>query len=149
MRATRLLGPIVLVGGLVATRPAAAQRVTVGMTFGDGPVWGRVYVGPRDGYRWYHRDLDRRPVVVDAYDDYPRDVEVERLRVPRGRAWGWWRQHGYGQANLWVDDGGRYYDRDDDRAGHLREVTVYQRDGRYYQADDEDRDRGGRYHRDD
>lgn len=149
MRATRLLGPIVLVGGLVATRPAAAQRVSVGMTFGDGPVWGRVYVGPRDGYRWYHRDMYQRPVVVDAYGAYPRDVEVRRLRAPHGRAWGWWRQHGYGQANLWVDDGGRYYDRDDDRAGHLREVTVYQRDGRYYQADDEDQDRGSGYRRDD
>lgn len=134
MRVTHLLGVGALMLGLTAAPTLSAQRVAIGVRFGGGPVAGRVFFGRRAWYPRYYPAPYPRPVIIDAYGPGPRYVVVDRLRVPRGRAWGWWRHHGYLQATLWAGDDGRYYDRDDARPG-LREVTVYQRDGRYYQPD--------------
>jgi hypothetical protein len=64
-------------------------------------------------------------------------IVVERARVPRGHAYGWWKQHGYREVTVYYD-GARYYSRRDDAA--LRAVIVYQREGKYY-LPDEDRGR--------
>ncbi|HEU4763808.1 MAG TPA: hypothetical protein VFS28_04100 [Gemmatimonadales bacterium] len=134
MRVRILLGAgAVALAALTLTTPLAAQRVEVGVAFRDGPVGARVVYGDRDG--WYHGRrwvVTRRPVRYDD-DDYARVVYVEPVRAPRGYARGWWAHHGFVVATVWTDDDGRYYDRYDGRVGNLREVRVYERDGRYYQ----------------
>jgi hypothetical protein len=59
-------------------------------------------------------------------------IVVERTHVPRGHAYGWWKQHGYREVTLY-SDGSRYYGRRHD--SELRAVIVYQRDGKYYLPD--------------
>jgi hypothetical protein len=72
-----------------------------------------------------------------AYD------EVVVYRAHRGH--GWWRHRGYRAVTAWYDDDrDRYYDHLD-RDG-LREVVIYERDGRYY-GDRYDRADDGRYDR--
>jgi hypothetical protein len=68
-------------------------------------------------------------------------IVVERTRVPRGHAYGWWKQHGYREVTVYYD-GSRYYGRRHDSG--LRTVIVYQREGKYYLPDaDEERGRSG------
>jgi hypothetical protein len=64
-------------------------------------------------------------------------IVVERTHVPRGHAYGWWKQHGYREVTVYYD-GNRYYGRRHDSG--LRAVVVYQREGKYYVPDDD----GGR-----
>jgi hypothetical protein len=75
-------------------------------------------------------------------------IVVERTHVPRGRAYGWWKQHGYREVTLYYD-GATYYSRRGESAG-FRAVIVYQRDGRYYLPAEEDHDehegRHGHHH---
>ena len=76
-----------------------------------------------------------------------RDViVVERTHVPRGRAYGWLKKHGYREVTVYYD-GARYYSRRLEAPG-FRTVVVYQRDGKYYMpdADGDDRDRHGHGH---
>jgi hypothetical protein len=56
-------------------------------------------------------------------------IVVERTHVPKGHAYGWWKQHGYREVTVYYD-GTRYYGGRHDPA--LRAVIVYQREGKYY-----------------
>lgn len=102
----------------------------------SGPVTAGVDVGPPP------------PTVV--YTEPVREViVVERLHVPRGNAYGWWRKHGYRQVTVYYD-GDRYFARRFDRHPGLRAVVVFEREGRYYQQEDGDEGHGhGRRDRDD
>jgi hypothetical protein len=76
----------------------------------------------------------RRVVVVERYA--PRVVAVERVRFHRSSRG--WARHGYRPVTLYyVDD--RYYDRWSDRRPRAVEVVVYERAGRYYVSDCEER----------
>jgi hypothetical protein len=69
-------------------------------------------------------------------------IVVERTHVPKGHAYGWWKQHGYREVTVYYD-GTRYYGHRHDSA--LRAVIVFQRDGKYYVPDaDEERGERGR-----
>jgi hypothetical protein len=121
----------ILAGSFVATlalmaAPLHAQQVSAEVVLRDGPISGRVHVG--DGYPSYQRQVSR-VVVVERHS--PRQVRVERFghRHPRH-----WRHKGYRKVILYYVDG-RYYDRWVRRGGRVREVVVYERNGRYYLFD--------------
>src|SRR4051794_10415150 len=61
-------------------------------------------------------------------------IIIERTRVPRGHAYGWWKRHGYRAVTVYYD-GNRYYSRRVVRPG-LRTVVVYERKGQYFMADE-------------
>ena len=88
-----------------------------------------------------------REVVVTppprAMQREPASIVVERTHVPKGHAYGWWKQHGYSEVTLY-SDGTRYYSREGAPKG-LRAVTVYQREGKYY-LPDEDGEQGHTRH---
>jgi hypothetical protein len=124
------LGSAVLFS-LFSAGSASAQRVSADIRIGGrGPVSGHVRIDSRDRNRdRYYRDYGYRP----------RQVRVEVfLRNDRGRHLGWYRQL-QRQGRLVVV----YYDRDEDcyydRRFYpgLREIRVYERDGRYYRWDDD------------
>ena len=121
-----------LLASLLAAAPAAAQNVAADVLVRSGPVAGHVVIG--DGYSTYRRPVARRVVVVERYA--PRVVVVERFRSHRSsRAWA---RHGYRPVTLYYVDG-RYYDRWSDRWPRAAEVVVYERGGRYYVSDCEER----------
>ena len=62
-------------------------------------------------------------------------IVVERTRVPKGHAYGWWKQHGYREVTVYYD-GTRYYSGAVARTG-FRTVVVYQREGKYYLPDED------------
>jgi len=67
--------------------------------------------------------------------------------VPRGQAYGWWKQHGYREVTLYYD-GTSYYSRRLEPTG-FRAVIVYQREGKYYlPAEDDVREKGHGHHHD-
>ena len=70
-------------------------------------------------------------------------IVVERTHVPRGHAYGWWKQHGYREVTVYYD-GTRYYSRAVAPTG-FRAVIVYQREGKYYLSD-EDGERSHSHH---
>ena len=70
-------------------------------------------------------------------------IVVERTHVPRGHAYGWWKQHGYSEVTVYYD-GTRYYSREGATTG-VRAVIVYQREGKYY-LPDEDSEQGHSRH---
>jgi hypothetical protein len=70
-------------------------------------------------------------------------IVVERTHVPKGHAYGWWKQHGYREVTVY-SDGTRYYSGEKAPAG-FRAVTVYQREGKYY-LPDEDGEQGHSRH---
>jgi hypothetical protein len=131
MNAKILAGEIVTTLVLAAL-PLRAQTVEGGVVVHSGPVTAHVEVGSPP------------PAVV--YAEPAREVVVvERMDVPRGRAHGWWRKHGYRQVTMYYD-GNRYYRRRyDDRPG-LREIVIYQRYGRYYQWDEGEEQHGRHPH---
>ena len=118
-----------LIVGLAATAaPLYAQQVRAGVVVRGGPVAGHVIV--RDGYSTYRRPAPRRVVVVDR----ARIVLVERVHTHRpARVWA---RQGYRPVTL-IFSNGRYYDR---WVGNreAREVTVWERNGRYFVVDCED-----------
>jgi hypothetical protein len=118
---------VALLLGLV-TVPARAQTTVQGdVLIHSGPVTGRVGVNepPRES---------EREVIV-----------IERARVPRGHAYGWWKRHGYRAVTVYYD-GTRYYSRRVVRPG-LREVVIYERKGQYF-LNDEDGERHEHKHHD-
>ncbi len=136
MKANVVVGGIAF-GILLATGPASAQVVQAGVVIRSGPVTGHVVVGEPVPVVAYRRPPVRRVVVVERYA--PSIIVVERLYAPRGRAYGWWRHQGYRPVVVYYD-GRRYYNRwVDGRA--LRRIEVYERGGRYYRWDGDDRDR--------
>ena len=62
-------------------------------------------------------------------------IVVERTHVPKGHAYGWWKQHGYREVTVYYD-GTRYYSGQVAPAG-FRAVVVYQREGKYYLPDED------------
>lgn len=91
-----------------------------------------------------------RTVVVVAPRRYERPVyrEVAVARMHRGH--GWWRTRGYHAIRVWYDvDRDRYYDHGDRYRDGLREVVIYERDGRFYDDDRghySDHERGERHY---
>jgi hypothetical protein len=81
-----------------------------------------------------------RPRVEERRGPAREVIVVERTHVPRGHAYGWWKQHGYREVTLYYD-GTSYYSQRLEPTG-FRAVIVYQRDGRYY-LPDEDTEKGG------
>jgi hypothetical protein len=123
----------VVVGGiafslLLAAGPAHAQVVQAGVVIRSGPVTGHVVVARPAVYR----EPPRHVVVVDRYA--PGAVVVERLYVPRGHSYGWWRGYGYRPVVVYYD-GRRYYSRWFSGPG-LRRIEVYQRGSRFYRWND-------------
>ncbi len=139
MRGILLVGAVALSAGLAS--PAQAQRVAADIQIGTGPVQARVVVRP-DRSRHGHdhvvvRRHPRRVVVVERHA--PRVIVVERLPYRRYRSERWLRRHGYRPVLVYFDDH-RYFDRpyaDRDRGRHarLREVILWERDGRHYRVD--------------
>jgi hypothetical protein len=82
----------------------------------------------RDGYSTYRRPVARRVIVVER----PRIVAVER--VHRHRPARHWSRRGYHPVTLYYRDG-RYYDRWTGHRHDVHEVVVWERDGRYYHDD--------------
>ena len=81
------------------------------------------------------------PARVTRREPVREVIVVERTHVPKGHAYGWWKQHGYSEVTVY-SDGARYYGRRHDSA--LRAVIVYQREGKYYLPEaDEERGRSG------
>lgn len=123
-----------LLAALSLVTPLQGQQVSGSVVIRSGPVAGHVVVG--NGYSTY-----RRPVVV--YRRAPaRVIVVERVaRRHPGHARDW-RTRGYRPVTLWYY-GGRYYDQRVRGWPAMREVVVYERDGRFYQDPDHD----DRWHR--
>jgi len=118
----------VVVGGiafslLLAAGPAHAQVFQAGVVIRSGPVAGHVVVARPVVYR----EPPRHVVFVNRY---PPVVVVERLYLPRGRGYGWWRGHGYRPVVVYYD--GRRYYRRWLPGPRLRRIEVYQRGGHFY-----------------
>jgi hypothetical protein len=119
----------VLVLGFSAGSAGAQTAVEGAVVVQSGPVTGHVVVASRAPARY--REPVRRVIVV------------ERVRLPRGHAYGWRRQHGYRAVTVYYD-GRRYYTRRIVRPG-IGAVIVYERSGRYYVVDDDDKGERHRY----
>lgn len=141
-----------LILALLALLPGTlpAQQIVADISLGHGPITGRVIVG--DPYPHYHHS------VIVVRPGYPyRPVYRAVVVRERYRGHGWYRHHGYRTVRIWYDaDRRAYYDRYDRDYPGLREVIVYERDGRYYRDgrpdayDRDDRHDGDdRYDRDD
>ena len=94
----------------------------------SGPVTSHVVVASAARYR----EPVRRVIVV------------ERIRLPRGHAYGWRRKHGYRAVTVY-HDGRRYYTRRIVSPG-MHEVIVYERGGRYFIADEDRKSDRPRHH---
>jgi hypothetical protein len=82
-----------------------------------------------------------QPRVVERRGPAREVIVVERTHVPRGHAYGWWKQHGYREVTLYYD-GTSYYSRRLEGTG-IRAVVVYQREGKYYlPAEDDAKEKG-------
>ena len=146
----RHLIPMGALAALLMAAPGTAegQRVSADVVVRSGPVRGRVVIGDRPyAYRY---DVGR------AYRYAPRHLRVHRIHVPRGRAHGWWRRHGYRPVTVFYH-AGRFYHRHDHRylkrrGLRFRPVVVWQRGGRLYRPvrgiRRADRHRDDRYRRD-
>ena len=120
-----------LIAGLVTTvAPLQGQQVRADVIVHGGPVAGRVIV--RDGYSTYRRPTPRRVVVVDR----ARIVLVEHVHTHRPAKV--WARRGYRPVTL-VFSNGRYYDRWVGHRYDAREVTVWERNGRFFVVDCDDR----------
>jgi hypothetical protein len=80
------------------------------------------------------------PRVLARREPVREVIVVERTHVPRGHAYGWWKQHGYREITVY-SDGTRYYSRQVEPTG-FHAVVVYQREGRYYLPDEDGDDKG-------
>ena len=118
---------------LTAPPIAAAQRIVADIGIRQGLITGHIVLGdpvrhqPRGGYLVESRQYDdRRYHAITVYSAH--------------HGHGWYRHHGYRDTRLWFDAGrDAWYDRRDDRyPGTLREVAVFEFDGRYYLDDSRD-----------
>lgn len=116
-----------LIAALSLATPLRGQQVAARVIVRSGPVAGHVVV--RDGYSTYRRPVARR---VPA-----RVIVVERVAARHHRN-AHWRGNKYRRVTLWYYDG-RYYDRYVRGWPGMREVIVYERDGRYYRDWNDDR----------
>ena len=93
------------------------------------------------------RSADRVVVVPPAARRGPVQevIVVERTHVPKGHAYGWWKQHGYREVTVYTD-GSRYYSRHGGQDG-IHAVVVFEREGRYYVGDEESESKGGSHGR--
>jgi hypothetical protein len=115
---------------VLGTMPLSAQtRVTGGVVVESGrtSVGGGVVVG------------SPAPVTREV-------IVVEETHVPRGRAHGWWKNHGYRQVTVY-SDGARFYPHRLERHPELRAIVIYERGGRYYRWADEDEGGKGNGHK--
>ena len=112
--------------GIVATGIVTLALVT---GCGSGRSQDRVVVTPPP--RAERREPAREVIVV------------ERTHVPKGHAYGWWKQHGYREVTVYYD-GTRSYSGEVAPTG-FRAVIVYQREGTYY-LPDEDGERSHSHH---
>jgi hypothetical protein len=130
MNAKKLMGAVAALVALSALPLRAQTTVEGGVVVRSGPVAGHVEVGSPP------------PTVV--YAEPVREViVVERVHVPKGNAYGWWRKNGYRQVTVYYD-GSRYYSRRIAHRTGFREMVVYERNGRYYQ--EEERKEHGKGH---
>lgn len=129
-----------LLTALTLTVPLQAQQVAADVVLRSGPVAGHVVIG--DGYSTYRRPVvyrtPARVIVVERVR--PRIVVVESMAHRNHGFARTWRQHGYRQVVVYYLDG-RYYDRSVRGWPEMREVVVYERNGRLYREWDDDRDR--------
>lgn len=119
--------PLFILAAVLLAAPVtlAAQRVSADIAIGGGPVSGRILIG--DPYPYYHGD-----VAVRHYPRYrPAYREVVILRGHRGH--GWYRRHGYHPVRAWYDAPRRFYYHDRPIHGRpgLREIVLWEREGRY------------------
>lgn len=132
-----------LLAALAFVGPLHGQQVAAAVGFRSGPVAALVRIG--DGYSTYHG-----PAVVYRRAPEPeRLIVVERLVRRHRHSASDWQREGYRRATVYYMDG-RYYDRWVRGRPGMREVVVLERDGRFYQACDDDgrdRDRGDESHR--
>lgn len=129
----RHLIPMGALAALLVAAPGTAegQRVSAEVVVRSGPVLGHVVIGSRPYV--YRYDLDRR---LRSHRYAPRHLHVHRIHVPRGRAHGWLRRHGYRPVTVYLR-AGHFYDQHDfrhlQRRGlRLRPVVVWERRGRLY-----------------
>jgi hypothetical protein len=142
MKTSMAVGAAAFALAVAAVPAAQAQSVEAGVVIQSGPVRGHVVIADPAPVVVY-REPPRHVVVVERYQ--PRRVIVERVYAPRGRAIGWWRKHGYGATTVYYDPADDcYYERRVGGRPGLREVVVYERDGRYYRSDVDDYDHDGR-----
>jgi hypothetical protein len=101
----------------------SAQHVTADIAIGSGPVSGRILIG--DPYPHHDVVVHRHPAHRPVY----REVII--IRGHRGH--GWYRRHGYRTVRVWYDATHHaYYSVHPGRNySGLREIEVYERDGRY------------------
>ena len=101
-----------LLTALALAAPLHGQQVAADVVVRSGPVAGRVVIG--DGYSTYRRPVvvyrraPERVIVVERAA--PRVVIVERVHRRHGRHAHQWRKHGYHAVTVYYRDG-RYYDR--------------------------------------
>jgi len=112
---------LIALAALAVPTVAEAQHVTADIGIRQYPIEAHIVIGqpyfyaPRPHYHPVYR-------VVPVYRVHP--------------GYRWYRHHQYRVARLWYDgDRGRYYDRHDPHVRGLREVVVYERNGRYYRDD--------------
>ena len=132
-----------LLSGLVFVAFPMQAQVSADVVLRGGSVAGQVAVG--DAYSTYRREpvVYRRPVrrVVVVERPAARLIVVDRMH--RHRPVHYWRRHGFRPVTLYYVDG-RYYDRPVHRP-YAREVSVWEREGRFYDECD-DRGRHDRDH---
>ncbi len=133
MQTKLTLGGIALLATLVVAPLRAQTSVDAGVTVHSGgtTVGGHVNTGSP-------------PPVVVVREPMREVIVVEHIHAPRGHAKGWWRKRGYREIRVY-SDGESYYAHRIERRPGLREVVVFEREGRYYRWDDEDRDDGGKH----
>lgn len=107
----------VAVIALVVPQALRAQVVSAEIVIHQGPVAARVAVNPY----YYPRYHVARVIVVERNHGHHRGW----YKKPRQRVVAWYDPRG-----------DRYYDRYDDRHPGLREVYVYECDGRYFRESD-------------
>jgi len=140
---TRTYG-IALAALLLLPAAAPAQHVVADIRIGEGPISGRLFLGDPYGPS-AHVVVDARRRVPE-YHRPPAHREIVVYRAHRGE--GWWRSNHYRTVRVWYDaDRDYYYDHPYRDGRGLREVVLYERDGRYYRDDDRF-DRNGRWDRD-
>ncbi len=128
--------PLLIAAALMGIPAAAqAQHFVADIGIQQGPVSGHVVIGT-PGYARPRAHIE----VRSGYRPHPAARTVVVYRRHYGRDW--YHRRGYRTVRVWYDgDHDRYYDRYDERCAGLREVEVYEYEGRYFRDDRRDDDR--------